>query len=138
MDRMYAGWPVLTPLPAMAADPLFGSLAAGLRVLEWHEDVIELPAGATPLATPGPGAELFRIGRAAWGSQAHLEATPEMLLDDWLADPGGIAQIQHAGNDVDAFRAASRELLPVQMAAARPVFSAFARLSLRWPTASRR
>ncbi len=130
MDRMYAGWPALTPLPALAADPLFGSLAAGPRVLEWHEDVIDLPAGATPLATPGPGAELFRIGPAAWGSQAHLEATPEMLLDVWLADPGGIAQVQRAGNDIEEFRSTSRELLPVQMAAARPVFSAFAGLTL--------
>ncbi len=129
MERMFAGWPALTPRTALAADPVFAALPAGLRVLHWHEDTIGLPAGAAALGdTPGPGAGLFRIGAAAWGSQAHLEATPRLLLDAWLAEEDGIAQIRSAGRDPEDFRAESAELLPAQMAAARPVFAAFAGL----------
>jgi len=126
IGHMYAGWPPLNPLPAMAHDPVFAGLPAGLHVLKWHEDMIELPPGATELAvTPNPGAELFRVGRCAWGSQAHLELVPEML-DGWLAGDGALAQIESAGHTIDGFRLANRERLPVQMAAARPVFAAFA------------
>ena len=126
IGHMYAGWPPLTPLPALAQDPVFAGLPAGLHVLKWHEDMIELPPGATELAvTPNPGAGLFRVGTSAWGSQAHLELVPEML-DGWLDGDGAVAQIESAGHTIDGFRLASRERLPVQMAAARPVFAAFA------------
>jgi GMP synthase (glutamine-hydrolysing) len=132
MGRMNAGWPQLELLPAAAADPVFAPFPARLPVLKWHEDMIEPPAGATELGTtPGPGAALFRIGDCAWGSQAHLELTPAMLVDGWLIDPGDVAEIQGAGHEIDDFRSASRGHLEVQMAAARPVFAAFGRLSAR-------
>ncbi len=79
----------------------------------------------------GPGAALFRIGSHAWGSQAHLELTPELLVDTWLADPDEAADVIAAGHDLDAFRARSRELLVGQMAAARPMFEAFGRVAAR-------
>lgn len=129
MGRMNAGWPELVRLAPAGDDPLFAGLPPRLPVLKWHEDMIELPAGADELgATPGPGAALFRVGPAAWGSQAHLELTHAML-DGWLADPTDVAEITSAGHDIDAFRAASRGHLDVQMAAARPMFHAFGRLS---------
>jgi GMP synthase (glutamine-hydrolysing) len=131
MERMYVGWPALAPLAAAHEDPLFGGLAPGLPVLKWHEDVIEIPAGAVVLGTtPSPGAALFRVGSAAWGSQMHLELTPSMLLDGWLAEPRGVAEIESAGYQIDAFRAESRGRLEVQMAASRPVFSRFAQVAL--------
>jgi GMP synthase (glutamine-hydrolysing) len=106
---------------------VFGALPDGLPVLKWHEDMIEAPPGATLLATaPGPGAALFRIGDRAWGSQAHLEVTPEMLVDTWLADPGSEAEIEGAGHPIDAFRVESRRALERQMPAGRAVFSRFA------------
>jgi GMP synthase-like glutamine amidotransferase len=148
--RIFAGWPDLVLLPAAAADPVFGGLPPRLPVLKWHEDVIELPDDQRPLANPGatgvdssdgpgaarllgnsegPGAALFRVGSSAWGSQAHLELTPELLVDSWLADPAEAADVIAAGHDLDAFRARSRELLVGQMAAARPMFEAFGRLA---------
>lgn len=130
LDSMYVGWPELSSLPATSDDPLFAGLTPRLPVLKWHEDVIELPPKAVVLGTtPSPGAALFRIGRAAWGSQAHLEVNEQMVLDGWLADPRGIAQIEAAGYELERFTARSRERLPDQMAAARPVFSAFAELA---------
>jgi GMP synthase (glutamine-hydrolysing) len=127
MKRMYVGWPELERLDGAGEDPVFGALPSGLPVLKWHEDIIELPAGATVLGTtPGPGAALFRIGPAAWGSQMHLELTPPMLLDGWLVKPSDVAEIEAGGHDIDAFRALSARRLEAQMAAARPVFSRFA------------
>jgi GMP synthase-like glutamine amidotransferase len=128
--RVYAGWPDLVLTPAAAADPVFGGLPPRLPVLKWHEDVITLPDDAPLLgSSDGPGAALFRIGSSAWGSQAHLELTPELLVDLWLADPAEAADVIAAGHDLDAFRARSRELLVGQMAAARPMFEAFGRIA---------
>ncbi len=130
LDSMFVGWPELSSLPAAADDPLFEGLDGELPVLKWHEDVIDPPPGAVILATTdGPGAALFRIGPAAWGSQAHLEVDGPMLLDGWLAEPRSVAEVTAAGYDIDLFRAESRERLPAQMSAARPVFAAFARLA---------
>ena len=135
--HMSAGWPDLVLLPTAAGDPVFGGLPPRLPVLKWHEDVIELHGAEGPgvgllLATSeGPGAALFRIGSSAWGSQAHLELTPEMLVDVWLADPDEAADVIAAGHDLDEFRTLSRELLVGQMAAARPMFEAFGRIAAR-------
>jgi GMP synthase-like glutamine amidotransferase len=88
-----------------------------------------VPEVATVLgATPSPGISLFRIGAAAWGSQMHLEVTAPMLIDGWLAEDIGIAEIEETGQDIDEFRAQSRANLPAQMQQSRDVFSRFARL----------
>jgi GMP synthase (glutamine-hydrolysing) len=128
IGRMYVDWPRMSRLPAAQDDPLFGALPEALPVLEWHEDMIELPPGAVELATtPAPGAALFRLSdRPGWGSQAHLEVTEGLLVDAWLAGPADAAEIEAAGHDIEAFRAASRDHVEVQMAAARPIFHAFA------------
>jgi len=130
--RMYAGWPDLVVSPEAAGDPVFGGLEPRLPVLKWHEDVIELPPDGQLLgSSEGPGAALFRIGPSAWGSQPHLELTPRMLVDGWLADVTEAADVVAAGHDLDEFRARSRELLVGQMAAAEPMFQAFGRVTAR-------
>ncbi len=133
--RMNAGWPELSILPGAAGDPLFGPFPARMPVLKWHEDIIEMPPHATELgATPGPGAALFRVGHSAWGSQAHLELTPSMLIEGWTVDPADIAEIEGAGHRIEDFRAQSRGHLVTQMAAARPMFTAFGRLATSCPS----
>jgi GMP synthase-like glutamine amidotransferase len=134
---MNAGWPEMTLLPAAGADPLFGAFPHRLPVLKWHEDLIELPPGAIELATtPDPGAALFRVGETAWGSQAHLELTAPMLIEGWTVDPADVAEIEGAGHRIEDFRAASRDHLVAQMAAARPMFTAFARLATSCPSST--
>jgi GMP synthase-like glutamine amidotransferase len=134
---MNAGWPEMTLLPAAGGDPLFGAFPGRLPVLKWHEDIIEMPPGAAELATtPGPGAALFRVGESAWGSQAHLELTAPMLIEGWTVDPGDIAEIEGAGHRIEAFRAASRDHLVAQMAAAQPMFTAFGRLATSCPSSA--
>jgi GMP synthase-like glutamine amidotransferase len=129
MGRIYVGWPELEMGHRAAGDPVFGTLASGLRVLKWHEDMIDRVPGATVLGGTGsatPGIGLFRVGSVAWGSQPHLEATRAMLLDLWLGGDGGAAQVRDAGHDVDQFRTTSAGLVDLQVAAARPVFDRFA------------
>jgi len=128
--HMNAGWPELSVLPIAADDPLFGAFPAHMPVLKWHEDIIEMPPLATELGTtPGPGAALFRVGPCAWGSQAHLELTPSMLIEGWTSEPADIAEIEGAGHRIEEFRAQSRSHLVTQMAAARPMFTAFGELA---------
>lgn len=127
IGRMIADWEPLSLRPEAAADPVLGALPDGLAAFKWHEDMIEAPPGATMLAdAPGPGAALFRLGESAWGSQAHLEVTPELLVDTWMTERSGAAEIEAAGHPIADFRAQSRRRLKAQMPAGRAVFSAFA------------
>jgi GMP synthase (glutamine-hydrolysing) len=128
---VYTGWPDLVVSPDAGDDPVFGKLPARLPVLKWHEDVVSrLPAGGRVLgSSEGPGAALFRVGSSGWGSQPHLELTPEMLVDGWLMDPADAADVIATGHDLDEFRARSRKLLVGQMAAARPMFESFGRIA---------
>jgi GMP synthase (glutamine-hydrolysing) len=68
-------------------DPLFEGLDGLQEVFHWHEDVFDLPEGAVRLATSAETPnQAFRVGRLAYGTQYHIELTPEML-DVWLRHP---------------------------------------------------
>jgi GMP synthase-like glutamine amidotransferase len=53
------------------------------RWFTWHEDVFDLPPGATELARADSGLQAFAAG-ASVGLQFHPEVTPA-IVDDWLA-----------------------------------------------------
>jgi GMP synthase-like glutamine amidotransferase len=53
------------------------------RWFTWHEDVFDLPPGATELARAASGPQAFAVG-ASVGLQFHPEVTPA-IVDDWLA-----------------------------------------------------
>jgi GMP synthase-like glutamine amidotransferase len=55
----------------------------GGRWFTWHEDVFDLPPGATELARAASGPQAFAVG-ASVGLQFHPEVTPA-IVDDWLA-----------------------------------------------------
>ena len=68
------GWAPVELTDSAAADPLLTGVPSRLRVLHWHGDTFELPAGAIHLAaTARYRAQAFRIGARAWGFQFHLE-----------------------------------------------------------------
>ena len=60
-------------------DPLFGSRPA--HAAHWNSDVVTVPPpGATVLAVaPGGEVQALRLGRQAWGIQAHPEVDEDVL-----------------------------------------------------------
>jgi GMP synthase (glutamine-hydrolysing) len=128
LDRRYVSWQTLVPLAGARDDTLLSAQRAPLDVVEWHLDAIVPSSSSTALAqTGGPGCSLFRVGPAAWGSQIHLEVTPEVFAT-WLADPEEQRGLEQAGVDRTAFAEQSRRLLPRQIEGARPLLERFTSL----------
>lgn len=95
------GFKSLTATADGLDDPVIGGLGESVKLLQWHTDHYDLPAGAVRLwhgeAYPN---QAIRLGRATYGLQAHPEATREMIavwldadmdirrkvpdLEDWL------------------------------------------------------
>ncbi len=64
-------------------DPLFEGLAESVDLFHWHEDMFELPSGATLLASSqGCPHQAFTIGKNAYGLQFHIEIT-EPTIAKW-------------------------------------------------------
>lgn len=71
------------PVDVLAYDPVLAPLGDRPSVLHWHGDAVELPAGATLLASSAlTPVQAFRAG-SALGLQFHLEVDIG-LLDEWL------------------------------------------------------
>jgi GMP synthase (glutamine-hydrolysing) len=128
MEKRDIAWYRLPRSPAATEDPLFGAWPDDTPVLEWHLDQILLPDSADVIAdSSGPGSSIFRAGPAAWGSQSHLELTPE-ILNAWLADPVIGEELLQADLPPEVLLSQAAELVPQQAAAAREVFDRFAQL----------
>ena len=84
--------------------------AAGGRVLHWHGDTFDLPAGAAGLAstaiTPN---QAFALGTRILALQFHIEADP-VQLERWLI--GHAAELAAASVDVPGLRAQARTIGP--------------------------
>jgi GMP synthase (glutamine-hydrolysing) len=76
------GWDELTLTKEGKASPL--AVLEGVRVLNWHGDTFDLPAGATRLAsTPITPNQAFTWGPKVLALQFHVEL-PERDLERWL------------------------------------------------------
>ena len=86
-DGPEIGAQLIAKRAASAHDPLFAELPITPDVIQWHYDeVTALPPGAVQLASsPACEQQAFRLGRAAWGIQFHIETTPEMVRQ-WAAN----------------------------------------------------
>jgi GMP synthase (glutamine-hydrolysing) len=110
-------------------DPVLGGLAPGARVLHWHGDVFELPAGATDLtASELTAHQAFRRGNA-WGVLFHPEADLA-LAEQWMATPEMSEEAVAALGAEGAARILpeAAELEAGLIAATTPGFEAFAAL----------
>ncbi len=97
------GWAPLTPTAHAAGTPW--QTLASAQVLHWHADAIELPPGATSLAsTAATRHQVFVHGNQV-GFQCHPEADPE-AIERWLI--GHTADLTAWGIDVHEIRAAAR------------------------------
>ncbi|SFJ94277.1 type 1 glutamine amidotransferase [Cellulomonas sp. KH9] len=114
------------PVRVVADDPVLGGLGpAGAvpTVLHWHSDEVDLPDGATLLAsTDATRVQAFRAG-SALGVQFHPELDVAML-DLWLATPDMVDGMDD--DEIDALRADGAHHLPALAPAALRVFTAFA------------
>ena len=83
------GWCSVAVTPAGRDDPMLSAAAADFSVFQWHSDTFVLPEGAVRLATNATAEnQAFRIGRAAYGTQFHFEAS-RAVVDAWAeAFPG--------------------------------------------------
>jgi GMP synthase (glutamine-hydrolysing) len=118
------GWLEIVPTDGAREDPIFRILERGAGVYQWHNDVFELPAGSSVLATSAAAAnQAFRVdGADAWGIQFHPETTPE-LWELWIArNP---AEVKEAGVDVEALRAAVYEGAKESLRFCSALFDAF-------------
>jgi GMP synthase (glutamine-hydrolysing) len=82
---------------AADSDPVFGPLPLTPDVIQFHHDEIaELPAGATLLASsPMYANQAFRVGRHVYGLQFHIETTPEIVHEWAERDVVGVAASPH-------------------------------------------
>lgn len=87
------GWYDLEILPAAQDDQLFHGRGPIETVFQWHGDTFDLPDGAVHLAQGTTCvSQAFRVGRAAYGVQFHVEMTTD-LIDQWLDEPHFSAEI---------------------------------------------
>lgn len=86
-------------------DTLFSGLPETFGVLQWHQDMFEVPRGGRLLASAARCPhQAFRY-RNAWGLQFHLETTREMVCR-WFADredgPGILEEFDRRERDLAA------------------------------------
>jgi len=117
--RVYAGTqPEVGVLPVALteegrADPVFAGLPAEFQTLQWHGDTFDVPEGGVLLASsPAFPNQAFRVGRAAYGVQFHVEVT-EQMAREWAEVPAyaeyadrvlGAGGIDRLMSDFDAAR----------------------------------
>jgi GMP synthase (glutamine-hydrolysing) len=115
--RVYAagaaeiGWTPLTLTDAGRASPLRHLDGQTTSMLHWHGDTFDLPHGATRLAsTPLCENQAFSWGEHVLGLQCHPEVRADRF-EPWLI--GHAAEIDRAGIDVNALRAATAQHAPL-------------------------
>ena len=80
------GWCTVSTTQEGAADPVLSAAAAAFPIFQWHSDTFTLPEGAVRLATNDAAVnQAFRIGRAAYGTQFHFEASCA-VVEDWVEE----------------------------------------------------
>jgi GMP synthase-like glutamine amidotransferase len=110
------GWGGIDLAPPCRDDPLFADLPAFLRVMHWHGETFDVPAGGQLLISSAACPhQAFRLGTSAWGVQFHLEVTPEAVEGFLTGSPDDLAGVP---GGADAIRAATpaclAELAPVR------------------------
>ncbi len=89
-------------------EPAFAGFGKTIKVLHWHGDTFDLPAGSVHLAASDACAnQAFRIGRRAFGLQFHVETDAE-LVRQWANDDSDFA-VSALGPDGPATVAAMSE-----------------------------
>jgi len=84
MGALEAGYVELEVTKEGARDALFAGLGPRLTPFQHHYEAFDLPPGAAHLLTGGLGqVQAFRLGRAAYGLQFHLEVSIDTVRE-WI------------------------------------------------------
>jgi GMP synthase (glutamine-hydrolysing) len=112
--RMTAGFERgLTPMRAVRPPPDVPDLIAAAGrdpiLASWHRDSFDLPEGAHLLLSSAACThQAFHVGRASFGFQCHIEATPE-IVGGWIAKSRDRAAVEPLKDQLGPrFDAASR------------------------------
>lgn len=77
------GWHAIHLTQDAADDPVLSTVSDGFPIFQWHSDNFTLPTGAVRLASnPAVENQAFRVGRAAYGTQFHFEASSD-VVSEW-------------------------------------------------------
>ena len=77
------GWHAIRLTEDAAGDPVLSAVEDGFPIFQWHSDTFTLPEGAVRLAhNPAVANQAFRVGRAAYGTQFHFEAS-SAVVEEW-------------------------------------------------------
>ena len=80
------GWHEVRLTEEAATDPVLRTVGDRFPIFQWHSDTFSLPEGAVRLATNDTTRnQAFRVGRAAYGTQFHFEAS-RSVVDAWNAE----------------------------------------------------
>ena len=111
------------PVDVHHDDLVLGPLGSRPTVLHWHSDAVDLPPGATLLASSDvTPVQAFRAG-SALGVQFHLEVDASML-ELWLGTPGLVGGLED--DEVEQVRLDGARVLPTLVPAVRKVVRLFA------------
>lgn len=87
------GFNPVHPTSAGRQDLITSGYDPGDLVFHWHEDIVDLPAGATVLLRGEQVADqAYRFGSCAWGVQFHPEVTLEVIRE-WFAASGDLKPV---------------------------------------------
>ena len=93
-DVKEIGFEPLRPLPAADSDPLLSVWSDGDMVFQWHQDTMELPPGAEPLASGDRiPVQAYRVGALAWATQFHFEIDAAEL-DLWVDEASRVMDLE--------------------------------------------
>jgi len=113
------GWDELALTDEGKASPL--GVLEGLRVLNWHGDTFDLPAGATRLAsTPLTPNQAFSYGPKVLALQFHVEL-PERDMERWLI--GHTLELAKNNVNLAEMRSATARYAPPTNVASRKLFN---------------
>lgn len=129
-DVKEIGFEPLRPLPSADSDPLLSVWSDGDMVFQWHQDTMELPPGAEPLASGDRiPVQAYRVGALAWATQFHFEIDAAEL-DLWVDAASRVMDLEAVwGKSGDRMRDEGARYLAVHEARGSEMFARFARIA---------
>ena len=126
------GFEPLRPTAEAEDDPLLSLFTDGDMVFQWHEDMYQLPAGATLLATGDTvPVQAYRVGELAWGMQFHQELDA-LELGWWLELADAESDLEESwGKSASAVRGEAERYMRQHEERGRDLFARFAEIVRR-------